>query len=167
MTTTIKQTTITKDASNKKLVVVREFDAPLPLVWQAWTDSSLLDQWWAPRPWKAETKKMDFREGGSWLYAMKGPEGEIHWCRMDFDKIVPQKSFAGTNGFADEQGNRTHDIPSMYWHAQFAGTGDRTTVTVEITFESEQALKTIVEMGFQEGFTAAHGNLDEVLADRK
>ena len=43
-----KQTKVTKDVANKRLVVVREFDAPLEKVWHAWTDSHLLDQWWAP-----------------------------------------------------------------------------------------------------------------------
>ncbi len=62
-----KQTTISKDAANKKLIVVREFDAPLEEVWKAWTDSNILDKWWAPKPWKAKTKTMDFREGGLWL----------------------------------------------------------------------------------------------------
>ncbi len=32
------QTTISKDAANKKLIVVREFDAPLAEVWKAWID---------------------------------------------------------------------------------------------------------------------------------
>ncbi len=65
-----KQTTISKDAANKKLIVVREFDAPLEQVWKAWTDSNILDKWWAPKPWKAKTKSMDFREGGTWLYSL-------------------------------------------------------------------------------------------------
>ncbi len=67
-----KQTTISKDAANKKLIVVREFDAPLEQVWKAWTDKDILDKWWAPKPWKAKTKSMDFREGGAWLYSMGG-----------------------------------------------------------------------------------------------
>ena len=40
-----KETIYTKDPSNKKLKVVREFDAPLNKVWNAWTKSELLDQW--------------------------------------------------------------------------------------------------------------------------
>ncbi len=39
---TNKQTTITKDPGNRKLVVVREFDAPLEQVWKAWTEIDLL-----------------------------------------------------------------------------------------------------------------------------
>ena len=102
---TINQTRVTKDPAKNKLVVTRDFDAPVAQVWKAWTDSKILDQWWAPKPWKAETKSMDFRDGGNWIYAMKGPEGEAQWCRADFEKIVPQKSYTGTDAFCDEKGN--------------------------------------------------------------
>jgi uncharacterized protein YndB with AHSA1/START domain len=59
-----------------QLIVTREFDANSDLVWKAWTTAELLDQWWAPKPYRAETKSLDFREGGVWLYAMVSPENE-------------------------------------------------------------------------------------------
>jgi uncharacterized protein YndB with AHSA1/START domain len=62
---------VNKDNNNIK--ISREFAANISLVWDAYTKSDILDKWWAPKPWKARTKKMDFREGGSWLYAMVGP----------------------------------------------------------------------------------------------
>src|SRR5688572_9933862 len=86
----------------KKVHVTREFAADLPLVWDAWTKPELLDQWWAPKPWRTETKSMDFREGGFWLYAMKGPENETHWSRDDFESIQHLKSFSGLDTFCDE-----------------------------------------------------------------
>ena len=165
MMTQQKQTTITKDATNKKLFVVREFDGTLEEVWRGWTESELLDKWWAPRPWKARTKKMDFREGGFWLYCMEGPGGEKQWCRADFKSIVSQKSFTIISGFCDEEGNRTSELPSMHWKNEFSKMETGTKVTVEITFESEADLDKIVEMGFKEGFTMAHNNLDELLAE--
>jgi len=57
-----------KDLKNKRLTVSRAFNAPLELVWKAWTESEILDQWWAPKPYRAETKSMDFRKGGMWAY---------------------------------------------------------------------------------------------------
>ncbi|WP_312302176.1 hypothetical protein [Chryseobacterium sp.] len=36
---------------NNTIVVKREFNANLELVWQAWTTAELLDQWWAPKPY--------------------------------------------------------------------------------------------------------------------
>ncbi|WP_315823310.1 SRPBCC family protein [Paraflavitalea speifideaquila] len=98
-----KQPGITKDLAKKQIIVVRELDAPIDQVWKAWTDSTLLDQWWAPRPWKANTRSMDFREGGAWHYNMEGPDGSIHWCRVDFQKIVTHKSFSSQDSFTDEK----------------------------------------------------------------
>jgi uncharacterized protein YndB with AHSA1/START domain len=49
-----KQTTISKDAANRKLVIAREFAAPLEKVWKAWTEKEILDLWWAPKPWRAK-----------------------------------------------------------------------------------------------------------------
>lgn len=156
-----KQTTISKDAANKKIVVVREFDAPLEEVWKAWTDKDILDLWWAPKPWKAKTKTMDFREGGTWLYSMVGPDGSESYCRADFKLIVPNKSFTADDAFCDENGNINYDIAGMHWKNEFSTSDSGTTVVVEITFDSEADMEQIIQMGFEEGFTAAHGNLDE------
>src|SRR3954452_16239613 len=114
MTTTTqqKQTTITKDAANKKILVVRDFDGAPEQVWKAWTESKLLDMWWAPKPWKAKTKKMDFREGGYWLYCMEGPDGEQIWCRVDYQTITPDKSFIAVGAFCDADGNKTEIFPA-------------------------------------------------------
>src|SRR5687767_5270535 len=123
-----KQTAISKDAANKKLIVVREFDAPVEVVWKAWTDSSILDQWWAPKPWKAKTKSMDFREGGIWLYRMVGPDGTESFCRADFETIVENKSYSGGDAFCDGNGNITNDPPGMHWFVQFSPIADGTKV---------------------------------------
>ena len=69
---------------NNTVNVKREFAADLELVWEAWTNPKILDQWWAPKPYRTETKSMDFREGGMWLYAMISPQDEKHWCKNDY-----------------------------------------------------------------------------------
>ncbi len=80
---------------NKTISIKREFNAERPLVWDAYTKSEILDQWWAPSPWKARTKTMDFREGGHWHYAMVGPEGEEHWALVNYKTIQPLQKFTG------------------------------------------------------------------------
>lgn len=158
------QTIISKDPGTKKIIVKREFDAPLAQVWQAWTDASLLDQWWAPKPWKAKTKSMDFREGGNWIYCMVGPDKTEAWARADFKKIVRHKQVEIVDAFCDENGKLNTDMPVMHWTIRFTEAPPGTNVEVEITFDSQADMDKIIEMGFEEGFTAAHGNLDEVLA---
>ena len=157
------KTIFTKDTANKKIHVTREFAAPIEQTWKAWTEQKLLDQWWAPKPWKAETKKMDFKEGGHWLYCMVGPEGEKHWSMINYKEIVALKYFTGIDSFCDENGNKNSDIPGMDWKVEFYKWDIGTKVQVEIIFSNEKDMQTIINMGFQEGFTAAHNNLDELL----
>lgn len=151
------------DKEHNRVNVEREFAAPVGKVWAAWTQSELLDQWWAPRPWKARTKSMDFREGGTWLYAMVGPEGEEHWSKADYLKIDPQKSFSAIDAFCDSEGNLSPDFARSTWTNAFTEADGKTTVSVSIQYDKYEDIQQIMEMGFQEGFTMALGNLDELL----
>ncbi len=157
------ETVVEKDLPNKTLHVVREFKGTVERVWAAWTQPELLDQWWAPRPWKAVTQSMDFSVGGTWLYYMQGPEGERHYCRVDFTAIDAGKSFGATSNFCDENGNITDGMPTMYWKTDFSSTAAGSKADVKLSFDSETALETILQMGFKEGFTMALTNLDEML----
>jgi PhnB protein len=161
---TNKQPVFTKDIPNKQLTIVKDFDAPVDLVWKAWTQSDILDQWWAPKPWKAETKTMDFRVGGQWLYCMVGPNGEKHWCRVDYKAIEPQVSISSDSAFVDEEGQTNTNLPSWNWLQQFRQTSNGMTVTVVLTFGSEASMEEIITMGFQQGFTMGLSNLDEYLS---
>jgi uncharacterized protein YndB with AHSA1/START domain len=158
-----REAVFTKDLQQKQIKVVREFDAPLDLVWKAWTDSTVLDQWWAPRPWKAETKEMDFRPGGRWLYFMKGPEGDGSWCLVDFTAVEPGRSFATSVAFCDEQGNKNAAFPTMEWQCVFSQAGGVTRVSVDIHFDKEADMQAIIAMGFEQGFAMGLGNLEEYL----
>lgn len=154
---------VIKDLPNNKVIVVRDFDAPVDLVWRAWTESELLDLWWAPKPWRAQTKSLEFKEGGSWLYAMIGPSGEKHWSRVEFLKIEAMKSFTSVDSFCDEHGNPNKDLPSMNWETSFRATETGTKVLVELFFRNRADLVKLMDMGFESGFTAALDNLSHYL----
>lgn len=157
------QLEVTKDVAAKKIKVSRNFSASVEDVWRAWSESELLDQWWAPRPYRAVTKSMDFTPGGAWLYAMMGPEGDRHNCKLQYKSIDTGKKFTAINGFCDEQGNFTLDVPPMSWTSDFIAEGDNTRVVVELVFDSEASLRQLIDMGFEQGFTAALSNLEEYL----
>lgn len=152
------------DKQNNKISVTREFAAPLAKVWAAWTQSELLDQWWAPKPWKAITKEMDFKVGGHWLYTMAGPDGEGHNCKVEYQSVSNQKNLKMLNGFCDSKGNFTYDVPPSVWICKFTESKGKTIVNIEIEYDSLADLEKYIEMGFKEGFTAALGNLDEMFA---
>jgi uncharacterized protein YndB with AHSA1/START domain len=63
--------TINKEGD--RILISRRFRAPRTTVWNAWTKPELTDQWWAPKPWKVQTKEMNFVKGGYWLYTGVSP----------------------------------------------------------------------------------------------
>lgn len=145
---------------NNTIEVTRAFAANLDLVWAAWTTPEILDQWWAPKPYKTETKSMDFKNGGHWLYAMVSPEGEKHWCRADYKQVQPLKSYSGLDAFCDENGEINEIFPRSLWTNTFVVNGESTTVNIRIQYDSLADLESIIQLGFKEGFTMALGNLD-------
>jgi len=156
--------TFTVDKTNNRIRVERSFAAPLARVWAAWTDPAILDRWWAPKPFRTETRSMDFRAGGMWLYAMIGPDGTAHWCRADYEAVNPLESYTGLDAFCDDQGTVNTGFPRSRWTVSFRGEGDMTVVTIEVAYASLADLEKIIEMGFREGFTAALENLDGLFA---
>lgn len=154
------------DKINNTIQVKREFAAPVDLVWEAWTTPEILDQWWAPKPWRAETKSMDFSVGGAWLYAMVGPENEKHWGKQNYSVIEFQQRFAGTDEFCDENGIVNPTLPKTTFENVFQSEAGKTVVLITSTYESLATLEQIIAMGFKEGFTMALENLDQYLAER-
>lgn len=155
------------DKETHTIKVKREFMAPIKHVWAAWTEPELLDQWWAPKPYRTQTKSMDFSEGGTWLYAMISPEDEKHWCKANYKTIHPHKSFSHSDAFCDENGKENTVKPISYWTTVFAENNGVTTVNVTLKHDSLADLEKLVEMGFKEGLTMAFENLDELLSDLK
>lgn len=155
------------DKENKTITVKREFAAEVALVWDAYTKSEILDQWWAPRPWKAKTKTMDFRDGGHWLYAMVGPNGEEHWAIANYQNIKVHKSFTGLDAFSDAEGNVNKEMPQSKWEASFTDKGEKTLVELRITYADLAQLEATIQMGFKEGLGMAMENLDELLPSLK
>jgi len=153
----------TVNKENNTVNVEREFAAGIDLVWDAWTKSEILDQWWAPKPYKNVTKLMDFREGGMWLYYMISPQNEKHWCKNDYLKIDPKNSYTGLDAFCDENGVTNKDFPRTQWTNTFSESNNITLVTIVAQYESLMDIEKIIEMGFKEGFTMALENLEAYL----
>jgi uncharacterized protein YndB with AHSA1/START domain len=154
------KTQVVKDLKEKSILVSREFNAPLATVWRSFTESELLDQWWAPHPWKAATKTMNFTVGGYWLYAMISPENQKHWGRMDYIAIDHLKSYDAADSFCDEEGNINPDLPVSKGKNVFTETSTGTRVAFKLIYPTEAALQKIVEMGFEQGITICFDQLE-------
>lgn len=149
------------DKAAKTVYITREFNAGLDLVWDAFTKPELLDQWGAPAPMRAQTKYMDFKEGGRRFYAMIGPDGQERWSVQEFTSITPKTNFKMYNTFADKDENR--ELPGSDWDYNFSEENGITRVDIVIYNESFERLEKLLE-GFKIGFTMTLKNLEELLA---
>ena len=155
----------TVDKATATIYVTREFAADLDLVWDAFTKAELLDQWMGPKPWRVQTKEMDFREGGRWLYTMISPENVAgRWSLAEFVEIQPKSSFTTKNSFSDENGNplNTGFTFSLTKNSFKAG-AEITTVQIVKKMASLAELEQFIAMGYKEGMAMVMGNLDEYL----
>jgi uncharacterized protein YndB with AHSA1/START domain len=146
----------------KTVTITKEFDAELSLVWDAYTNAELLDQWWAPKPFASRTKVMDFTIGGKRFYAMVSPEGVERWVLQKYTSITPKTNFKLFNTFADADENV--ELPGSDWDLNFKEQDRKTTVHVSIYNESLERLERMIEFGFEEGAKAQLKNLEELLA---
>jgi uncharacterized protein YndB with AHSA1/START domain len=155
----------TVDKSTNSVLVTREFDAELPLVWDAFTKQEILDQWWAPKPWTSKTKFMNFKEGGRRFYAMVSPEGHESWQIQDYTSISPKTNFKYLSVFADKDENP--HLPGSNWDLNFTEQNGITKVSITIYNESLERMEKMIEMGFKEGFTMTLNELNELLITLK
>jgi uncharacterized protein YndB with AHSA1/START domain len=158
-----QKTEVIKNLQEKSILVARTFHAPLATVWRAFTESALLDQWWAPAPWRVATAHMNFTEGGHWLYAMVSPEDIKHWGRMNYKNIDLNKTIGIEDVFCDDQGNVNQELPVSTGRIVFTTTEEGTRVAFIMQYETEAALLKIVEMGFELGITACFEQLHTLI----
>jgi uncharacterized protein YndB with AHSA1/START domain len=151
----------TVDKAAKTVYITREFDAPLSLVWDAFTKQEFLDQWTAPAPMVAKTKYMNFEVGGKRFYAMVGPDGQESWAIQTYTSISPKTNFKMFNAFADKDENP--EVSGSEWDYNFSEQNGITTVSITIYNESFERMERLLE-GFKQGFTATLKNLENLLA---
>lgn len=154
----------TVDKAAKKVFITRDFNAHIDLVWEAFTNADLLDQWVAPTPFTAKTKYMNFVEGGKRFYAMVSPEGNERWALQQYKSIQPKTFFSLYNTFTDADENP--DPTGSDWEYTFNSIDDKTQVHIEIYNESFERMESLLE-GFKIGFTMTLENLDSLFSNLK
>jgi len=155
----------------QELVLERIFDAPRELVFKAFTEAERLQHWWGPRGWRLPVCIVDFRPGGVWHYCMKcvdEGQGEFYgqeaWGKGVYQEINAPESFSYIDYFSDADGNETEGMPSSFITNIFEEHEGKTKVISRARFESEEGLKTSLDMGMEQGITETWDRLAEYLS---
>ncbi len=157
----------TVDKANNSVIITREFNAKLSLVWDAFTQQEILDQWWAPKPFESKTKVMEFKEGGRRFYAMVSPEGQENWGLQKYTQINPKTQIKWLSSFADQEENINIELPTSEWDLNFSEQDGATKVRIVIKHKTLAHIEMLIKMGFKEGFTMTLNYLESLLTTLK
>ena len=131
------------EISERELRITKLLNAPIELVWEVWTNSELIKNWWGPDGFTNTIHKMDIIEGGEWLLTMHGPDGKNYPNKSVFKEIIKLKKivfqhfnpdFLTTVEF-EQQGNKTF----LQWHMLFE-TKELFGIVVK-TFKADEGLQ--------------------------
>ena len=85
------------EAANE-IRIVRIYDAPVAMVWEAWTDVNQVGHWWGPRGFSITTHAKELRNGGFWDYTMHGPDGKDWPNYTRYHAVVPRERLEYDHG---------------------------------------------------------------------
>jgi uncharacterized protein YndB with AHSA1/START domain len=158
-------TSVHKNPEALTMCITATFDATVDQVWRVWADPRKLERWWGPPAYPATVLDHELTPGGSVTYFMTGPEGDEHrgWWRVL--AVEPPRRLEFEDGFADAAGEPDPNMPTMTIRVSLTELEDGgTTMSIETTFPTLEAMETILAMGAEEGMTLAIGQIDGLLS---
>lgn len=91
-----------KNKSNE-IHITRVYEAPVKMVWDAWTDPEQVAKWWGPRGFTITTHSKDLKPGGTWVYTMHGPDGQDYPNKTLYYEVEKYKRLVYDHGANDNQ----------------------------------------------------------------
>jgi uncharacterized protein YndB with AHSA1/START domain len=148
------------------LVLERDIDVPVELVWKAWTTPEHLKHWFVPRPWSVIDVKIDLRPGGEFSSIMRSPEGQEFPNKGCYLEVVPNERLVFTDTLLP--GYRPSPKPFFTAMLLLERRGSGTRYTAIAIHGEEATRKQHEEMGFHNGWgTVATQMTDYIKAGMK
>lgn len=154
----------------QELILERVFNAPRELVFKAFSEAEHLKHWWGPRGWTLTACTVDFRPGGVWHYCMKCVDenqgdffGYESWGKGVYQEIVEVEKIVYVDYFSDAEGNENADMPSTLVKMFFQEHEGQTKLISRSEYATAEALKTVMDMGMEQGITETWDRLAEHL----
>ena len=132
------------------LVLEREIDVPVDLVWKAWTTPGHLKEWFVPKPWTITACEIDLRPGGAFKTTMRSPEGQEFPNQGCYLEVVPNERLIFTDTLLP--GYRPAPEPFFTAILQLEKQGAGTHYTATAIHGDADTRKRHEEMGFHEGW---------------
>jgi uncharacterized protein YndB with AHSA1/START domain len=148
-------------------------DAPIGVVWNAWTNERELAQWWGPAGLYMKVCKADVRPGGKFHYLMTHePDSSQQfemWGAFDYLEVETHQHIVFVNYFSDSDGGKTRHNMNLDWPLEvknkltFVEDGDQTLINA-LPHEEKVFFDNLESMRI--GFGGTFGQLDDYLASK-
>jgi uncharacterized protein YndB with AHSA1/START domain len=132
------------------LVLDREIDVPVELVWEAWTSPESIKEWFCPKPWSVSSCEIDLRPGGRFNTVMRSPEGQEFPNSGCYLEVVPNQRLVFTDTLLP--GFRPSPKPFFSAALLLEPTATGTRYTAIAIHGNEETRKQHEEMGFHDGW---------------
>jgi uncharacterized protein YndB with AHSA1/START domain len=134
-------------------MITREFDLPLELLFKAYEDAEIVEQWMGTKVLKLENKKH-----GSYWFETTDPKGNKYGFNGVIHDFTPNKKITRTFEFENTPFGVQLEVLEF---EQL--TDDTSKLTIHTIFESVEQRDQMLKMPFAQGINMAHNRLQEIL----
>jgi uncharacterized protein YndB with AHSA1/START domain len=153
--------TIVERTGDRELVVIRAFNAPAHIVFDAWTKPELLERWWAPKSFGVSLFEceQDVRVGGAYRFAFGRDPKNPEVFSGRYLEVDPPSRLVLTQVY-----ERMAHAGAVVVTATFEESQGRTRLTLHQLFPSKEALEGALKSGMESGMRVTLDQLDELVA---
>lgn len=151
------KTKIHAEDGKQEIVITREFDLPLELLFKAHTEPDIIEQWMGTKVLKLENKKH-----GSWQFETTDPKGNKHGFNGTIHEFIPNQKIT-----------RTFEMGDGYFGVQLEFiefeklTDDTSKLSIHTIFRSVAVRDQVLKLPFAQGINMAHNHLQKVVSRLK
>ena len=148
-----RKTNINVEDGKQELVITREFDLPLELLFKAYEEPEIIEQWMGTKVLKLESKKH-----GSYQFETTDPKGNKHGFHGVIHEFIPNKKITRTF----EMENTPMGVQlEIYAFEQL--TDDTSKLTMHVIYESVAQRDQVLKLPFAQGINMAHNRIQDIL----
>ena len=157
----MKSGTAVERKSERELVVIRVFNGPARIIFDAWTNPELLKRWWAPRSFGVSLFECesDLRVGGTYRYAFGRDPNNPEVFSGRYMEVTPYSRLVLTQLY-----ERMREAGEAVVTITFEESHGSTRLTLHQLFPSKEALDGAVRSGMEHGMRETFDQLDTLVA---
>jgi uncharacterized protein YndB with AHSA1/START domain len=148
-----KKTKINAEEGKQELTIIREFDLPVELLFKAYVESDIVEQWMGTKVLKLESKKH-----GGYQFETTDPKGNKHGFNGVIHEFVPNQKITRT--FEMENSSFAVQLEFLEFEQL---TEDTSKLNMHIVYRSVELRDQMIKMGFAPGINMAHNRLQDIV----